>query len=480
MAGPMKPGAGLRGKDNTGRIMRRKNQAILGVISAAADAVLIFLSYLGAVAIRFDVLDGHVSLALNSPRFYAAAGVYALLIVCVYAACHLYQPFRRLRPGRDAGVVLTANALGTLAMMALLFTVKLLDFSRWTLFLFWAFSSLAVLLKRFLTLKYRQRMRKRNRFLLHVIVIGRGRNAKKAILAMQSNPDLGMKVDGFVGASGEKMPVPCLGGYEQIGEILSLQKCDEIVIALEPDEISFMPLILKAADKEGTRVEMVPMYNEYYPTHPTIETMGDVRMVNLRATPLDNIALAAVKRSADFLISLVLLIVLFPLLLAVALGVRLSSPGPVLFRQERVGKDKKTFTMLKFRSMRTDTDPEGWTTDADSRKTRFGSLIRKYSLDELPQLINVLKGDMSLVGPRPELPVFVEQFKETVPLYLIRQQIRPGMTGWAQVNGLRGDTSIRDRVEYDIWYIQNWSLALDFRILLRTLFGGMKNQEKLV
>ena len=307
-----------------------------------------------------------------------------------------------------------------------------------------------------------------------------GRNARKAVLAMQSNPDLGMKVDGFVGASGEKMPVPCLGGYEQIGDILSLQKCDEIVIALEPDEISFMPLILKAADKEGTRVEMVPMYNEYYPTHPTIETMGNVRMVNLRATPLDNIALAAVKRASDFLISLVLLILLFPLMLAVALGVRLSSPGPVLFRQERVGKDKKPFTMLKFRSMRTDTDHEGWTTDSDSRKTRFGSLIRKYSLDELPQLINVLKGDMSLVGPRPELPVFVEQFKETVPLYLIRQQIRPGMTGWAQVNGLRGDTSIRDRVEYDIWYIQNWSLTLDFRILLRTLFGGMKNQEKLV
>lgn len=451
----------------------------MGCVSAAMDAVLIFLSYLGAVALRFDVLDGIDRLSLNSSNFHAAVWIYALLIVMAYAVCHLYQPFRRFRFSRDAGAVVLINTMGTLILMALLFTVKLLDFSRWTLVLFWVFSNLAVLVKMLLVQKYRQWMQKKDQYLLHVIVVGHGRNARQYIYSARNNPDFGVKVEGYAGKPVADVPVPCLGDYEKLGNILEREICDEIVVALEPDEISFMPLILGAAEKEGTRIEMVPFYNEYYPTHPTIDSMGDVRLVNLRATPLDNIALAAVKRTADFLLSLILLVVLCPLMLAIAIGVKLSSPGPVLFRQKRVGKDKKLFEMLKFRSMRTDADHEGWTTNADSRKTKFGSLIRKYSLDELPQLINVLRGDMSLVGPRPELPVFVEQFKETVPLYLIRQQIRPGMTGWAQVNGLRGDTSIPQRVEYDIWYIQNWTLLLDVKIMIKTLFGGMKNQEKL-
>jgi len=177
------------------------------------------------------------------------------------------------------------------------------------------------------------------------------------------------------------------------------------------------------------------------------------------------------------MIGALLLIILFsPVMLAVAVGVRFSSPGPVIFRQERIGRNKKPFQMLKFRSMRiNDTSETAWSAGGDARRTRFGRFIRRYSLDELPQLFNVLKGDMSLVGPRPEIPYHVERFKQNIPLYLVRQQIRPGMTGWAQVNGLRGDTSITSRVEYDIWYIENWSLWLDIKILLKTAFGGMVN-----
>ncbi len=167
-------------------------------------------------------------------------------------------------------------------------------------------------------------------------------------------------------------------------------------------------------------------------------------------------------------------------MLVTAVGVRMSSPGPILFRQERIGKGKKPFTMLKFRSMKQNAkETTAWSTTSDPRKTKFGSFIRKYSIDELPQLFNVLAGDMSLVGPRPEIPFHVRHFKEEVPLYLVRQQVRPGMTGWAQVNGLRGDTSIEERVKYDIWYIENWSLELDIRILVKTAFGGMVNNEQL-
>ena len=182
----------------------------------------------------------------------------------------------------------------------------------------------------------------------------------------------------------------------------------------------------------------------------------------------------------DFFGSLILILLTSPIMLATAVGVKLSSPGPIIFKQKRVGLNKRKFYMYKFRSMRlNDSSDTAWSTDSDQRKTRFGAFIRKFSIDELPQFFNVLKGDMSLVGPRPELPFYVEQFKEEVPLYMVKHQVRPGITGWAQVNGLRGDTSIEDRIRHDIYYIENWTVLFDIKILFMTLFKGVKNQEKL-
>ena len=173
-----------------------------------------------------------------------------------------------------------------------------------------------------------------------------------------------------------------------------------------------------------------------------------------------------------------LLVLLSPLFLILAIAIRLSSPGPVLFRQERIGLNKKPFTMYKFRSMRVNDEQDtAWSSAEDDRRTWLGAFLRKVSIDELPQLWNVLTGTMSLVGPRPEIPFYVERFRETVPLYMVKYQVRPGMTGWAQIHGLRGDTSIPARVEHDLWYIENWSLGLDIRILLKTALGGMVNQE---
>ena len=204
-------------------------------------------------------------------------------------------------------------------------------------------------------------------------------------------------------------------------------------------------------------------------------------VINVRSIPLDNVFNATIKRMFDIICSLILIILTSPFMLFVAVGVKVTGgPGGVLFKQKRVGLNKKEFTMLKFRSMReNDKEETAWSTDTDPRKTKFGSFIRKFSLDELPQFFNVLVGDMSLVGPRPEIPFFVDQFKEEIPLYLVRQQVRPGITGWAQVNGLRGDTSIKERIEHDIWYIENWTLWLDIKIIFMTVFGGMINSEKL-
>ena len=459
--------------------MRQRNRTILGVISAAADAVLIFLAYLISVRLRFDVLDGHVSIAMTSRFFLALIVLYSLVVVLVYAGFHLYQPYRIRSFWRDAGAVVIVNTLSVLALTTVLFSFKIIDFSRGTLILFWGLSSLFVILKIQVLNRVRKAWIQREKFLTHVIVVGNGKNARNYIKEVAEKPELGIKVEGYVSKVAKAELGKNLGSYEEIGEILEKGSYDELVVALEPHEISFMTEILKAAEKEGTRVEMIPMYNEYYPTHPIIESIGETKLVDLRATPLDNIALAAIKRIGDILISFLLLVILSPLMLAIAIGVKLSGPGPILFKQERIGKNKKPFEMYKFRSMRTDIDHDGWSTDKDPRKTKFGSFIRKFSLDELPQLWNVLTGSMSLVGPRPEIPKYVRQFKEEVPLYLVRQQVRPGMTGWAQVNGLRGDTSIEERVNYDLWYIQNWSVSLDLRILAKTVFGGMINNERI-
>ena len=202
-------------------------------------------------------------------------------------------------------------------------------------------------------------------------------------------------------------------------------------------------------------------------------------MLNLRRIPLDNIGNAFLKRMMDLIGSLVLIILSSPLMLIAVIGVRLSSPGPIIFRQERVGLNQKTFYMYKFRSMRVNVESDtAWSKNVDPRKTRFGAFIRKFSIDELPQFFNVLKGEMSLVGPRPEIPHFVEQFREEIPMYMVKHQVKPGITGWAQVHGLRGDTSIEERIRHDVFYIENWSFWLDVKILLMTV-GKIRNKERL-
>lgn len=460
--------------------MIKRNKAIIGVMSAVLDMILTFVSYILAVNIRFDILDGYVSINMKSPRFIAAAAAYSLVIVLAYAAFQIYKPFRSRLLKRDIWITAGINLVGMLTMTTLSFVLKLMDVSRFTLFIFWMISTLAVDVKMVAAEEVIRAMRAKGKYLRHVVVIGNGKNAALYINDVRNEPKLGIVVDGYLSRVKKEGLGENLGSYEDIGSILESRHCDEIVVALEAHEVGFMRDVLMAAEKEGTRIEMIPFYNEYFPRHPTIESLGETTLVDLRATPLDNILLASIKRLTDIICSFVLIVILSPLLLIIAAGVKLSSPGPVFFRQERIGKNKKPFSMLKFRSMRVnDEEDTGWSTKTDPRRTRFGSFIRKYSLDELPQLFNVLIGQMSLVGPRPEIPFYVRRFKEEIPLYLVRQQVRPGMTGWAQIHGLRGDTSIEKRVEYDIWYIQNWTIGLDINILLKTAFGGMKNQEAL-
>ncbi len=461
--------------------MIKKNQHLLNFLNVFSDFVLIIASYYASLSIRFDVLNGSQANPLLDSRFAFVAVLYSIVNVMAYAIAHLYRPKRLKQVGFENIRVFLINGIGAFALLAIFFIFHMMNVSRLAIFFFWLLSSLFVSIKRtfvFIILRY---CRKKGYNIKHVIVIGNGRLAKQYIKEINANTQLGIRVDGYVSAVRKEGIGVQLGSYEELESILNGHEYDGIVIALEPHEIRFMQSILAVADKEGVHVEMIPFYNDFYPTHPTVETIGNVKLFNLRATPLDSIGNSVIKRGFDILCSTFLILITSPLMLIIAIGVKLSSPGPVIFRQERIGKDKKPFFMLKFRSMRvTGTESTGWTTDKDSRRTKFGSFIRKYSLDEFPQFFNVFIGQMSLVGPRPEMPYHVSHYKEEIPRYLIRQQVRPGITGWAQINGLRGDTSIRKRVEYDLWYIDNWSFSLDLHILCKTVFGGMVNTEELL
>ena len=453
--------------------MIRKNQTILNFLNMASDAFLIFLSYSLAMFLRLEVLGGHTELDLLGLRCQLLAAGCAVLVVFLYYLLQLYSSYRFKANVSEALKILLVNGIASLAFMAVLYLVRASNFPRLAVAFFWLISSLLVILKRTLAWGLLRYYRSLGYNQKQVAILGNGHLARQYLEDIRRNPQLGVTVIGYI--SREKRPElgKCLGSYEDLERILERHKVDELIIALEPHETQFMKPALAVADKEGIRLSLIPFYNDYIPPHPTIDAIGRTRLINMRATPLDNLGWAMIKRVMDFFGSLVLILVTSPIMLITAIGVKLSSPGPIFFRQERVGKDKKPFVMLKFRSMSvTGSEQTGWTTKNDPRKTRFGSFIRKFSIDELPQLFNVLAGDMSLVGPRPEVPYHVRHFKEEVPLYLVRQQVKPGMTGWAQVNGLRGDTSIKARVGHDVYYIEHWSLLFDIEILLTTVFRG--------
>lgn len=461
--------------------MIRKNQSILNFLNMASDAFFIFLSYSLAMFLRLEVLGGSTQMDLLGLCCQLLAAGCSVLVVFLYYLLHLYGSYRFKANVSEALKIFWVNGVVSLGFMAALYLVHVADFPRLAIAFFWLISSLLVILKRTLVWGMLRYYRSLGYNQKQVAILGNGHLARQYLEDIRQNPQLGVTVIGYI--SREKRPElgKCLGSYENLERILERHKLDELIIALEPHETQFMKPALDVADKEGIRLSLIPFYNDYIPPHPTIEAIGRTRLINMRATPLDNLGWAMVKRLMDLFGSLALIILTSPIMVTTAIGVKISSPGPIFFWQKRVGKDKKPFTMLKFRSMSvTKSEKNGWTTRDDPRKTRFGSFIRKFSIDELPQLFNVLAGDMSLVGPRPEIPYHVRHFKEEVPLYLVRQQVKPGMTGWAQVNGLRGDTSIEARVKYDIWYIENWSLGLDIHILLKTAFGGMINREEMV
>lgn len=318
----------------------------------------------------------------------------------------------------------------------------------------------------------------------HVLLIGCSRAAEGFIDRVSVNPEWGYHIQGIlddrheVGFSYKNTEV--LGPVSHLETFLASNTLDEIVITLSITEYSNLEQIVAACEKSGVHTKFIPDYNNIIPTIPYMEDLQGLPVIHIRHVPLTGVFNATMKRAVDIVGALFGLILFSPLMLLVALIIKMTSPGPIIFSQERIGLHNRPFKMYKFRSMEVQ-DPNReksqWTTPHDPRVTPVGRFIRKTSIDEMPQFFNVLMGDMSLVGPRPERPLFVERFKEEIPRYMIKHQVRPGLTGWAQVNGYRGDTSITKRIEHDLYYIENWSLGFDFKIMFLTVFKGFINKN---
>lgn len=471
--------------------MIKDNQGQLNRFQVVLDGLVVLAAYAAA---WFVIIGSPQSVVTRQNRevmtmVYLLGGLLAVPVyLLLYAIFHLYEPKRVKHIRSEASAVFQANTIGVLGMALLLFlgskNTYLYHFSRPMVLLFFVLNTVMEMCLRYGVRRSLRSMRARGYNQKHVLLVGYSRAAESFIDRVRSNPIWGYQIRGILDDTvqwgHEYRGVRVIGRVEDLPHILELNTLDEIAITLGIDRYGSLEEIVKACEKSGVHTMFVPDYFRFIPTRPYMEDLEGLPVINIRHVPLTNPLNAAMKRAVDIFGAVVALILFCPIMLPTALLIKLTSPGPLIFCQERVGLHNKPFKMYKFRSMRVqapDEEKKEWTTRGDSRVTGIGRFIRKTSIDEMPQLFNVLKGDMSLVGPRPERPFFVEKFREEIPRYMIKHQVRPGMTGWAQVNGFRGDTSISRRIEHDLYYIENWTMGFDFRILFLTFFRGFVNKN---
>lgn len=470
--------------------MIKDNQKYFNRLHVVLDAIVIAASYLLAWWLYFESSFADKSVGKLEMGVYFSA-LYFLVpgYLVLYYWFRMYTPKRVQRTEDEILNVFKANVVGYILVLAVLFMANSVNddmqhFSRGMLTVFAVINTCATLLMRALIRRMLHLFRKKGYNLKHILLVGYSRAAEAYIDRIMANPQWGYMVRGILD---DNVPrgavykgVKVLGSIDNLLYILPENKLDEIAVTLSLQDYDRLEEIVNLCEKSGVHTKFIPDYNSLIPGKPYTEDLSGLPVINIRYVPLSNTVNAVAKRVVDIVGSLCGLILLSPLLLVVAVLVKTTSKGPVIFSQERVGQHSRVFKMYKFRTMRVQEESEekkGWTTRNDPRVTKVGRFLRRTSIDELPQLFNILIGNMSLVGPRPERPQYVEKFKEEIPRYMIKHQVRPGLTGWAQINGYRGDTSIRKRIEYDIFYIENWSMGLDFKIMFLTIFKGFINEN---
>jgi Undecaprenyl-phosphate glucose phosphotransferase len=470
--------------------MIKDRQSLLNKMHVVLDALVIVLAYVLAYVLRFIIIGAEMF--QYNPRSIQAYRYYSVpLLILVpgllilYALFGLYSPKRVMGRRKELVRIFAANVIGILLFITGLYLIKTRYFySGYMIFYFAVYNISLMIIERCLIRIILAKLRRNGFNQKHILLVGYSSSAESLIDRVKAHSQWGYQIHGIlddhrkIGDSYKGIEV--IGRLEELESILEANRLDEIMITLKLSEYTKLAHVVAATEKSGVHTKFIPDYSNVIPTSPYTEDLLGLPVINIRHVPLMEGGNKFIKRSMDLVGSLLCIVLFSPIMLICVAGVKLSSKGPVIFCQERVGLHNRPFKMYKFRSMTVQTDEEEkgqWTTKGDARVTGIGRIMRATSMDELPQLFNVLKGDMSLIGPRPERPFFVEQFKEQIPRYMVKHQVRPGMTGWAQVNGYRGDTSIEKRIEYDLYYIENWTVGLDIKILFMTVFKGFINEN---
>jgi exopolysaccharide biosynthesis polyprenyl glycosylphosphotransferase len=461
--------------------------ALASGLAVLVDALAIFGGFLAATWLRFE--SGLIALDSMPPRLYFmygwGAAITTIIFLFIYRTLGLYvRPQQGHFPGRIPRLI-RATGIGILITTALAFAIRPDDFppfSRLTIALAGGLILILVIVERGILFLLEIHLARRGTNPKRILIIGTDLVAAHLKRGLEADPRLRSSVTGFIETgSGETVPEissdRIRGSLSQLDTILDTHPADQIILTDSTIGHQRILEIILAAERNMITFNMVPDIFRIMTGSMDMQTVDDIPLLGVSRWPLDTFWNQRLKRAEDVCGALGGLILMAPLFAVLALLIKRSSPGPVFYRQKRCGENGREFTIYKFRTMRRDAEKETgpvWAVENDPRRTTFGAFLRRTNIDELPQLWNVLRGDMSLIGPRPERPHFVEKFKDDIDRYIWRHASKPGMTGWAQVNGLRGNTSITERIKYDLYYLENWSLSLDFKILIRT-FSASKN-----
>ncbi len=465
--------------------MNRQRTRTLFILSRIAlDMLLTIAAFV--LAYRLRLLIPLPASLVEAPRFLTYVPMMVVQLISVFMVFYfnkLYHVARAASRIDELSAIIGAVSIGTMlavAISTLTFknTIFQLDFPRAMILYAWLLNVVLIVLGRELHRRVWHRLRMRGVGRDRVLVIGSGETAQAIIQKIQWSPYLGYDLVGVVNGTDDMTEVagaPILGTIDDLPTIIDKHEVQEAIIALPEGATRHdVVRVVSLCERGSIAIKIFPDVFEFITTGVTIDDLGGMPLLNVRDIQLRGWRLS-LKRAMDVVGAMIGLVFLSPFMMLMGLLIKLESPGPVFYCQERMGLDGRPFAMVKFRSMHQDAEKDGpgWTTADDPRRTRLGTWLRSKDIDEVPQLINVLLGDMSLVGPRPERPVYVERFRQAIPRYMERHRERAGMTGWAQVNGLRGDTSIAERTKYDLWYVENWSLWLDIKIIARTILQGI-------
>ena len=471
--------------------MIKDNQSRLNRLHVLLDALVIAVAYVFSwfITLKSGLFGADLEAGILPTWFYMRVLVVIIPVyLLLYTIFHLFTPKRVQGRRQEFANICKANIIGLFLFGTILYVGRknpyLREFSARLVAGFFLTNITAETLERNLIRTVLRSMRAKGYNQKHIILVGYSRAAEGYIDRVLANPEWGYRVRGILDEHKQwgydYRGIKVIGTLKELKPILDMNRLDEIAITLSLKEYAGLEQIVAVCEKSGVHTKFIPDYNNVIPTRPYTEDLQGLPVINIRHVPLNDPLNAAMKRVVDIFGAVVALILFSPIMLVTAVLIKLTSPGPLIYCQERVGLHNRPFKMYKFRSMEVqapEKEKSEWTTKRDPRVTPIGRIIRKTSIDEMPQLFNVLFGSMSLVGPRPERPYFVERFKEEIPRYMIKHQVRPGMTGWAQVNGYRGDTSITKRIEHDLYYIENWTLGFDFKILFLTFFKGFINKN---